>query len=124
EASWKAAVQGNPASLVAADGRLFVITREGQLLCFGATERDAPALLGDYKTTVALAKHAQLRADELLKSAGLHDGYGVLWGAGDGELAIALAEAAKLRWIVVDPSAEKVAKLRAKLARMGIDRER
>jgi len=35
--SWQAAIAGTPASMVAANGRLFVATLEGHLYCFGPT---------------------------------------------------------------------------------------
>ncbi|HXG10454.1 MAG TPA: PQQ-binding-like beta-propeller repeat protein, partial [Gemmataceae bacterium] len=39
--SWRAAIDGTPASLLAADDRLFVVTREGRIYCFGG-ERVQP----------------------------------------------------------------------------------
>src|SRR5439155_2227614 len=39
--AWQALTQGTPASLVAADDRLFVVTREGRISCFGP-EQPAP----------------------------------------------------------------------------------
>ena len=38
--SWQAPIEGRPVHLLAADGRLFVSTREGRLYCFGAEAGD------------------------------------------------------------------------------------
>ena len=40
--SWVAPVVGDPVSVVAANGRLFVSTREGRLYAFGAKAIDNP----------------------------------------------------------------------------------
>jgi hypothetical protein len=40
--AWEVEIEGTPTSLVAADGKLFAVTLEGRLYCFGASA-DAPA---------------------------------------------------------------------------------
>jgi outer membrane protein assembly factor BamB len=100
--TWQAAIEGTPATMLAADGRLVVVTREGRLACFGPTEA-APK-----RYTTPPAPHAAPK------------GYALVWGIGTGKSAERLARQEGMRVIVVDPDAAKVDAFRRRLHEAGL----
>ncbi|MGD8239677.1 MAG: PQQ-binding-like beta-propeller repeat protein, partial [Armatimonadota bacterium] len=118
--SWEASIDGTPAGMLAADGKLFVTTLQGRILCFGpnATEPtvhampdagEAPA--PDRWTTVA---------GDILRETGATEGYCLLWGLGTGRLAEELARQSALHIVAVDPDAGKVDAARRRLVEAGL----
>jgi len=118
--AWEKLIEGNPSGMIAAGGRLFVVTREGGIHCFSGRKAeprrhnlaDGPLLKpGERGTRVA---------DEVLKGAAFCGGYGLVLGPGSGDLLGALLERTKLRLIVVDADRERVDALRRQLSRTGL----
>ncbi len=123
--SWEAHIAGRPAQLTAGGGHLFVSTREGHLYCFGGEEGeplppDSSPPRGEGSTNVEWTEKAQ----NLLATAGVHDGYCVAWGAGSGRLIAEIVRHSQLHVIVVEPDAERVADLRHSLSAAGLYGER
>jgi len=113
--SWRGKVEGTPWSMLAADGRLFVVTREGRVYCFGAEKvaprthplrrRELPATQGQWAE----------RAGEILERTGVEDGYCLVLGVESGRLIEELLRQSRLSIIAVDPDVNKVRALREKL---------
>ena len=123
--SWQAKVDGEVWNMLAADGRLFVITLEGKLYCF-AENKIEPKLYalestGGSRTapTDGAGQWAE-RAREILEMTGEKDGYCLLPGLGSGELLYELINQSNLHIIAIDPDAEKVAGIRRKLDEAGL----
>jgi outer membrane protein assembly factor BamB len=116
--SWKASIDGNPVSLIAADDRLFAVTLEGRIYCFGPEPVEQPK---NYKLTpVAYAPGSpedgwSKTAKSILDTTKAREGYCVAWGVGSGRLIAELARQSKLHIIVVEPDAEKVLAARRQL---------
>jgi outer membrane protein assembly factor BamB len=123
--SWQASVTGTPATLLAADDRLFVVTREGQIHCFAAEDSAArlPKVGGFLRNPLPVSEKPAYTAS-LLQASGVSEGYAVVWGAGTGELALELPQQSKLRVIVIEPDADKAHALRRRLADSGLIGER
>jgi len=103
--AWQTSIQGTPAGMLAADGKLFVVTREGRLLCFGPAE----------------ATPRQYKAPPAPDPAGdAVNGYALVWGVGSGGRVERLARESGMRVIAVDPDPAKVAALRRRLAEAGL----
>lgn len=108
--AWSTSIEGNAARLLAADDRLFVVSREGAIYCFGAEKVDVrrhahrPSPLA-----AATSEHENLAA------RGAREGYAVVWGAGDGGLVSALLSETELSVVVVEPDADRAAALRKSL---------
>lgn len=106
-------VDGTVVRMIAADDRLFVLTREGKLYCYGGQETK-PVLHARSskeqfpKTTPEVAA----KAKQILETTKANAGYGVVWGIGDGQLIEALAEQSSLHLVVIDSDAEKVRRFR------------
>ena len=119
--SWNLKVEGLVVRMIAADDRLFVITRGGRVSCYGADETKpvvhARASKEDYPIVPA---PIQAKAERLLDAAKTRAGYAVVWGVGDGQLVEALARQSQLHLIVVEPSADKVRYFRERWTKANI----
>jgi len=113
--SWQAKVEGDPVSVVAANGRLFVSTREGRLYTFGAKEIVNPVV---HAKPSAPAKAAAQQAVAIAKAAKATGGYCLVLGLKDGALAEALAD--KFTVIAIDSNGARVDTLRRHLHERGI----
>jgi outer membrane protein assembly factor BamB len=121
--SWRAAITGTPAHLLAADGRLYVSTREGKLYCFAASPAE-PKQLRDSLPFVISDEAAEARARTILETSGVREGYVVVWGIGEGRVLRELVRQSDLRIIAIDPDAGRIAALRAQLLAEGIHGDR
>src|SRR5262249_32975433 len=107
-------VDGTVARLIAGADRLFAVTYEGDLYCFGGSpitvRRHAmPAV-------VAAGDDWSERITTVLDASKVRDGYAVVWGASDHRLAAELARQSRLHVVVVEPDATKVKRLRERLS--------
>ena len=105
--SWAAVVEGTPTALVAADDRLFVVTAEGQLLCFGAAQTLARIYPATEQVAAAGSRNAALPLETIVASLPDPHGFCFVWGA-DSQLIEELLEETGLDLLVVDPEASKV----------------
>jgi len=113
-------VMGTVHTMLAADGKLFVVTREGGIHCFGP-KRIEPKRHVDRPVPIE-RKDDQwgLRAAKILKLSGADSGYALAAGLGDGRLVEQLAVRSKLHIVAVDPDARKIAALRKRLDAAGL----
>lgn len=119
--AWRAEIQGVPHRMLAADGKLFVVTREGLLFAFGSQKRDGePVVHGEPSLPLSGTDSWSERTTEILETSGVREGYALVLGVGTGRLAEELLRQSKLRVIAVDPSARRVATLREKFHRAGL----
>lgn len=119
--AWKTSLAETPVRLAAADGRLFVATLEGSVHCFGP-EKTEPLTHGLPNPVEEGTKEPYARAEALLKTAAVREGYAVVWGAGNGDLAEGLVRHSVLRVVVVEPDAEKVRALRERIVAANLPR--
>ncbi len=117
---WQHALDGTPTSMAAADGKLFVATKEGGLFCFGgerAETRNYPV------ATAPLPKlndEWTRKAADILKATGAKEGYALLLGIGTGRLIEELLGQSNLRVIGVDADAARVKAFHEKLVGAGL----
>ncbi|MEX0717710.1 MAG: PQQ-binding-like beta-propeller repeat protein [Planctomycetaceae bacterium] len=123
EAIWKTEVEGVPYGLAAAEGRLFVSTDRGEILCFG-DPRDAPANAADanLKPTAIPREETPITrlAERIVEQTQVKDGYCVDLGCGDGELAVELARLTNLHVVAIDPDEKNVARTRQRAIDAGV----
>ncbi len=104
--AWRTRIEGKVCRLVAGANRLFAVTREGQLFCFGqddVTPRHYPLRAPVHPPELpALAK----RVKALVDAGGARDGYAVQWGYGDGIVATEILRQTNLQLLSLEPSAE------------------
>jgi outer membrane protein assembly factor BamB len=122
--SWRANVDGTVASLVAADDRLFAVTRQGQLYCFG--EKPVEPRIHGLSAAVLPPLHDTWgeRVRGLVERTGVHEGYCIVWGVGSGRLIAELVRQTALNLIVIDPDGRQVQEQREHLQAAGVPCER
>jgi len=110
---------------VCADDRLFVMTQNGGVYCFGAarSEEAKELVLPEPRYSDAKDGWAQ-RAVEILSKTGQTEGLCLVWGLDDGRLVEELLRQSKLQICAVDPDEKKVNALRRKLDSAGLYRGR
>lgn len=116
---WKTTIDGTAARLLAADDRLFVVTSEGSIYCFGA-EKGNPVIHPSEAKAPAIDPAVAKRAGDLLGATNAQGGYVVVWGVGDGSLILALLQASDVNVVAIDPDASKADALRTKLGDAGL----
>ena len=111
-AAWRAEIAGTPSRMLAADGRLFVVTLEGRLYCFGAGKGSPKTFPLPADKPVAPADAWTAQAREILGQSAAREGYGIALGVGTGRLVHELVRQSQLRLIVLEADAEKAAAAR------------
>ena len=117
---WKQAVEGAPSSMLAADGKLFAVTREGRIYCFADAKGPAKTYPLERKELASGDDAVGRKARAILEHANDPNGYCVVLGIGAEGLVPELVNQSNLRIIVVDPDADKVATLRSRFDSMGL----
>jgi outer membrane protein assembly factor BamB len=123
--SWKATIQGTPHSMLAANGRLFVVTLEGGIHVFGEKVGEEPTRHAMAKTAgQGAADQWAAKADQVLKDTGQREGYALVMGIENSRFVEELVRRSDLYVIAIDTDAQKVADLRRLLRQQGLYGER
>lgn len=118
--AWRTTIEGTPQRMLAADDKLFVVTREGSILAFSASHPGQPKSHTVTKTPPSAADAWTDKAKAVLDATGVRDGYALVLGIDSGRLIEELVRQTKLHVIAVDPAPEKVAAVRKRLDEMGL----
>jgi len=118
ELIWKTKLEAEPWDLLAAEGRLLVVTREGAIRCFGAKE--GKPIEYQVPLAEALKENAwTAMAREIVRLSRTEGGYCLVWGLKDGGLVEALLGQSKLHVVAVDRNPGKVDRLRRRVDKAG-----
>lgn len=108
---WRMPVRGTPESLIAADDRLFAVTREGLIHCLGAEPREPVTHpWRQERTEVRLPGNG----------FGVYEGYALLLGMRNPQLLRLLAASERLKTIAFSPDAGLVEQCRRELTAQGL----
>ncbi len=118
--SWQAEIEGTPGAMAAADDRLFVVTLEGRIYCFGRQTTQPTTYAAQDGKPAAARDEWTRKAREIIRQTGVKEGYCLVWGVGTGRLAEELARWSGLHVVVIDPDADKIAGLRTRLDAAGL----
>lgn len=121
-ATWRREVKGDPVGLIAADERLFVVTREGVLSCFGATAVEPVQHKLSRVVVETPVDGWSDRVSTILKETEEVRGYALVWHIGSGRLIRELHRQSKMHIVVVEPNADKALAFRSQLAAEDMDR--
>jgi outer membrane protein assembly factor BamB len=116
---WKQPFSGTAAELLAADGKLFAVSAEGCIACFGAAHgqpKSYPLAI----TPLQPAEPGRAQATKILKLSGANEGYCILLGLGEEGLAEQLLLASPMKLIAVDADHGRVDRLRQRLLAAGL----
>jgi outer membrane protein assembly factor BamB len=117
---WEEPLPGTPAEMLAADGKLFVVTSEGQLLCYGGGGDEA---ITHGLPVAPLAKRHDAwteTASVILKATAAREGYCVVLGLESGRLVEELLAQSRMKVIAVDEDAVLVNRLRDAFVSAGL----
>lgn len=125
--TWTGSISGMPASMIAGDSKLFVVTEQGSIYCFGAVDVSSPPVINEVKATIAWPAPDSwtTTAQDILTTSQAHEGYCLVLGVGTGRLMEELARQVEnnqydMYIIGLDPDAAKIKGLREKWQSMGI----
>jgi outer membrane protein assembly factor BamB len=108
---------GLPLDLAAADGRLYVSTDMGDILCFtgGKNAKEVVWKRIPEKSPYGENTEAIAAAEKIIEQSKITEGYAVDLGCGDGALAFELAKRTKLHIVAIDADPTNVETARKKL---------
>ncbi len=119
---WSAKVKGYVWNIIAADDKLFVVTDEHLIYCFGESDiqpkttfNDQPSLWPSYADRGSF----KINVTTLKTKLKLSEGYAVVLGVNSGQLIRELLKQTKLRLIVIEKDKKKVDQFRLRLASEG-----
>ncbi|MBN1804304.1 MAG: PQQ-binding-like beta-propeller repeat protein [Sedimentisphaerales bacterium] len=117
--SWQAKVDGQVWNMLAADGKLFVVTLQGNLYCFSDKKTGTKHHARQIKPLPTGSNQYKEKTRQILEITDQKEGYCLLLGLGNGELLYQLINQSELYIIAVDPDPWKIEALRRKLDRAG-----
>ena len=118
--SWQAQMDGEVWSMLAADGRLFVVTLQGRIYCFGEKRTKPRHHALETKPLPAGSGRWKDKVKQTLEMTDEKEGYCLLLGLGTGELLYQLVDQSEHHIVALDPDAEKVAAMRRRLDGAGL----
>ncbi|HGJ64093.1 TPA: hypothetical protein ENS27_01745 [bacterium] len=117
--SWKNDIKGTVGRIIAGDGKLFVVTVEGNIYAFGS-KKSEPKVYVYNAVNNPVSEIASKKAESILNATGIKDGYCLAYGLKDGQLLQALADKSELQIIGIDSDPDKVEQLRKIFDHSGI----
>ncbi|MCE5327228.1 MAG: PQQ-binding-like beta-propeller repeat protein [Planctomycetaceae bacterium] len=122
--AWQAKVEGKIWTMLAGDGKLFVVTREGRIYCFNSGSRTPEAAAPQVQPVATQDDLWKQIAAGAMKISGAAEGYAVALGLGSGRLVDELILQSKLHVIVFESDAAKIAAARRRYDAAGVYGER
>jgi hypothetical protein len=117
-------VDGEVHTMLAADGKLFVVSRSGAIYCFGPRPAEVKTYALETRPLDRPDDGWAGKARRILDASGAETGYAVVLGLGTGRLAEELVLQSALHVIVVEPDARKADAFRRRLDEAGLYGER
>jgi len=118
--SWSADIEGNPRNMLAADNKLFVISYNGSISCFGGNEVAAKTYVRTTKPLPLEKEGYAKHISALLKRSNLKEGYCLVIGIKDGSLINTVLQSSNLQVIGIDPDKTKINRLRRSYDEAGL----
>ncbi len=117
---WRAEIEGTPQRMLAAAGKLFVVTAEGSILAFGPPHGQEVVRHEPPSPPSPVADQWTEKAAAVLEATGVRDGFAVVLGLESGRLVEELARQSDLHVIAVEADAEKADAVRRRLHAAGL----
>ena len=118
--SWLAELDGTPATMLAADNKLFVVTGQGEIYCFGKQKTAVRRHLDPSVQLSSLNDNWTEKVSGILHDTGVDEGYALVLGLGSGRLLEELVAQSSLRLIAIDSDRQKVAAARRHFDQAGL----
>jgi len=117
--SWQAKVEGEVWNMLAADGKLFVITLQGSLYCFADKKTEPKHYSLEIEQLPAGSRRWKDKVRQILEMTDEREGYCLLLGLGNGELLYQLVNQSELHIVALDSDSGKVEAIRRRLDEAG-----
>ncbi|MDG1895402.1 MAG: PQQ-binding-like beta-propeller repeat protein [Fuerstiella sp.] len=114
EVAWTKTLTAEPSSILAANDRLVVVTKDGSIQCFGGETVEATHHADAIGDAVATQDDGEDITSSILKAAGSSDGYAIVAGLKSGSLVEQLLTQSRFNVIAIDTDAERIELLRRK----------
>ncbi|HCO92974.1 MAG TPA: hypothetical protein DIU00_03330 [Phycisphaerales bacterium] len=118
--SWKAKVDGKVWNMLAADGKLFVVTKKGSIYCFAEKETEPKMYARRSAPPEPRNSRWKQTLEQILELTDQKEGYCLLLGLRSGGLLEHLIDQSQMHIIALDTDAEKVATIRRELDEAGL----
>jgi outer membrane protein assembly factor BamB len=119
--SWQHQIEGDVWNMLAADDRLFVVTVQGAIYCFGSEKKEKPKkYLSETRPLPRAEVGYQKQVQQVLEQSKIQDGYCLLLGLGEGQLLWELVRQTNFQLIVLESDAAKVETFRRRLDETGL----
>jgi outer membrane protein assembly factor BamB len=125
--TWETEVTGSVCELLAADDRLFAVTREGQLICFAEPGGSSESVVHHPLAAPSLQREdveTRSKVAALLLDVPTRDGYALAWGVGSGSFLKELVTQSSLRVVVIEADPRQADQFRRELHAQGIPADR
>ena len=109
---WKAKIEETPATMLVADGKLFVVTKEQTIRCYGRKVAAPVQYTKVFATPEIQHDRFEKLAEQIVQHPDAQSGYCLVMGIGTGRLIEELARRTQLHIVGIDPDAEKISKVR------------
>ncbi len=116
---WTGKVSDEVAEMIAADNRIFAITRQNQLFCFGPGKSRVKQH-SHHVQRLSSTRRSEGSSQTILSLDDTADGYAVIIGANNHRLIDQLLKATHLHLIVLDQDDESIQKLRRRMQAAGL----
>jgi len=113
-------IDGTPCGMLAADGKLFVVTKQHRIYCFGEREAEPETFFPPVEPVAQQSDTWTPKARGILERARVKDGYCLALGIGSGRLVEELVAQSLLSVVVLEPDEKRVAAARRKLDDAGL----
>jgi outer membrane protein assembly factor BamB len=117
---WRHEIDGEARGISVVDGQFVVSTTSGKLYGFGAGDTGETRRISHLRAKLPADRGARKLAGEILKGSGIHAGYALMLGAGDGRLLYELTANSDLVVYCLEPDAAKVTRVRETLDGAGL----
>jgi len=112
EIVWEHSIDGEVWNVLAGDEKLFVITENGKIYCFGEDRGSDPVHYQEEIIEDDLDMYSVEWAENIVEETNATAGYAYVYGADNKQLLQALVEQTSLHLIVIEPDEERVDALR------------
>ena len=116
--SWSRKIDGKPVAMLAGDDKLFVVTEDAKIFCFG--KREVSAKQHDFRPMKPTPRQRSDFAKAFLADGRSTAGYAVAYGIGSSHLLDEVLATSQLNIILIDPDPAKVERLRRDMQARGI----
>lgn len=117
---WKYPLDGRVLGIAAGNGRVVASTDRGDIYLFDGNPGPRPTAAVPVAPTKSDSEATEAEAKEILAASGISAGYAVEFGAGNGDLALALARQSELHILAVEPDAARASEARQRIAAAGL----